>query len=84
MCTPEADVEELLNMVLPFAKQMLEKYGEFFPYGGVMKPSGEITPVTVHDGERLLPNLEKTIFLLANFAFANFSPLKGEYASLFA
>jgi hypothetical protein len=37
--------ETLMNAMLPFAEKMLKEYGEFYPYGGYMKPSGEIVDV---------------------------------------
>lgn len=38
-------MDDLLNALLPFAKQMLEKYGEFIPFAAAMSPSGEIASV---------------------------------------
>jgi hypothetical protein len=35
------DLDGLLNMTLPLAQQMLEKHGEFFPFGAVMTTGGE-------------------------------------------
>ena len=43
--TPKAECEELMNELIPFAKQCLERYGEFFPFGGHMEVNGAI----VHD-----------------------------------
>ena len=42
----KADVEALLNDLLPFAKRMLAVHGEFFPFGGYMRTDGSI----VHAG----------------------------------
>lgn len=36
------DLDELLNVVLPFAQQMLGKYGEFHPIGASMRTDGEV------------------------------------------
>ena len=55
---PKVEAEELLNAVLPFAQQMLEKYGEFIPYGGAMKPNGEIVSVAGYDGDEYPPSQE--------------------------
>jgi hypothetical protein len=38
----QADLEELFNAVLPFAQQMLAKYGEFYPIGAAMNSGGEV------------------------------------------
>jgi hypothetical protein len=40
--TPKQDSEKLIDVVLPFAEQMLSKYGEFYPFSAVMIPSDEI------------------------------------------
>jgi len=37
-----ADLDALLNALLPFAKQMLERRGEFCPFGATMTSGGEI------------------------------------------
>ena len=42
MKTPKEDCEDLMNAVLPFAKQMLSQHREFFPFGATMSTSGEI------------------------------------------
>lgn len=47
--TPKQEAEELMNGMLPVAKRMLQEYGEFFPYGGYMKPGGEIVHVGARD-----------------------------------
>jgi hypothetical protein len=35
------DLDSLLNTALPFAQQMLEKRGGFYPFGAAMSASGE-------------------------------------------
>jgi hypothetical protein len=54
----KADCEELMNAVLPFAEKMLGKHGEFFPYGGAMRPDGEIVSVAGYDGREHPPSLD--------------------------
>ena len=34
-----------MNALLPLAKEMLRRYGEFYPYGGYIKPDGTIVDV---------------------------------------
>lgn len=36
------DLDQLLSALIPFAQEQLDKHGEFFPFGGVMKPDGEM------------------------------------------
>lgn len=50
MSDPKADCEALMNSVLPFARQMLANQGEFFPFGGAMRPDGQIVSVESYDG----------------------------------
>jgi hypothetical protein len=45
------DLDQLLNSLLPFAERMLAEHGEFFPFGGTMKPDGEIVAVGGYDGD---------------------------------
>jgi hypothetical protein len=56
MTTAKADCELLLNAVLPFANDMLSQHGAFHPYGGAMRPDGEIVSVAAHDGEENPPS----------------------------
>lgn len=35
------DLDTLLNDLLPFAERMLAKHGEFYPFGGSIRPDGE-------------------------------------------
>jgi hypothetical protein len=50
MRDPKADCEALLSSVLPFAEQMLATYGEFIPFGGAMRPNGQVVSIAGHDG----------------------------------
>jgi hypothetical protein len=50
MPTPKEDCEALLDAALPFVEEQLDKYGEFFPIGATMSPSGEITPLGGYTG----------------------------------
>jgi hypothetical protein len=50
------DLEQLLNSLLPFAERMLAEHGEFFPFGGAMKPDGEIVAVGTYDGDEHPPS----------------------------
>ena len=48
--TPKQECEELMNQILPFSEEMLNKYGVFFPYGSVMNNDQSIRPVAYYDG----------------------------------
>ena len=48
---PKSDCEALMNSVLPFAEQMLSHHGEFLPFGGAMRPNGELVSVAGYDGD---------------------------------
>jgi hypothetical protein len=37
----QSDLDGLLNTLLPFAQQELEKLGEFFPFGAIVTADGE-------------------------------------------
>src|SRR5688500_16873813 len=50
MITPKVECEKLMGTAIQFAKQMLQKHGEFFPYGAALKANGEIASVAGYDG----------------------------------
>lgn len=60
--TPEAreDYNSLLNMLMPFAEQMLKKHGEFFPFGASVSTTGEVIANATHDGNEM-PASEEVI-----------------------
>ena len=49
MNTPKAECENLMSQALPFAYQMLEKHGKFFPYGQALSTSGSVVAVGATD-----------------------------------
>src|SRR5215470_8582788 len=64
---PKADCESLLNAVLPFAQQMLDRHGEFYPYGGAMTTDGQITAVAAYDGQEHPASADVIKFLKSAF-----------------
>lgn len=36
-----------MNELFPLAERMLREFGEFYPYGGYMKPNGEVAEIGV-------------------------------------
>lgn len=47
----EADLNLLLQYLVGFGSDLLEKYGEFFPVGAYIDISGELVPLAVYDGD---------------------------------
>lgn len=45
------DLDRLLDQSLPFAQDMLDKHGEFFPYAVAMSDAGEISLIAGDPGE---------------------------------
>ena len=43
------DIEKLLNSTLPFVKDLLKKYGEFFPLASAIKPNDSVAQVGTYD-----------------------------------
>ena len=54
----QADLDELLRVALPFAQQMLEKHGEFFPYAVVIRPDGQTAMIAGYTGTETPPSAE--------------------------
>jgi hypothetical protein len=56
--------ERLINAVLPLAEKMLKQHGEFYPYGGYMKPDGTIVDVGAEDPDTDRPKSRDLIYVL--------------------
>src|SRR5437588_831558 len=63
MATPKEDCEKLMNSLLPFAEKMLREHGEFHPFGGAMKPDGDIVHHGAYTGQEL-PKGQELVDLL--------------------
>jgi hypothetical protein len=50
-----ADLQALLDSLLPFAQSLLRKHGDFHPFGAFMSTSGEIQWIGVLDDEEFPP-----------------------------
>jgi hypothetical protein len=61
---PKQESEKLMNHMLPLAEKMLREYGEFYPYGGYMKPDGEIVDVGAKDPDTDRPRSKDLIYVL--------------------
>jgi hypothetical protein len=67
MSGPKVDCETLMNWLLPFAQQMLERHGEFFPFGSAMRPNGEVVPVASYDSSDHPPSSELILLIKEGF-----------------
>jgi len=56
--------EKLMNVLLPLAEKMLRQYGEFYPYGGYMKPDGTIVDVGAEDPDTDRPKSKDLLYVL--------------------
>lgn len=70
MSQAKADCEELLNAAMPFAVQMLERDGEFFPFGNAMQSDGKIVAVGGYDGREHPHSAELMRLIKAGFVEA--------------
>jgi hypothetical protein len=62
--SPKQESERLMNDILPLAQRMLREYGEFYPYGGYIKPDGEIVHVGAKHLETDHPKSNDLIHIL--------------------
>jgi hypothetical protein len=53
------DLEAMLNLLMPFARPMLEQYGEFYSFAGVMDAHGNTRVITGDTTESELVNTLK-------------------------
>jgi hypothetical protein len=62
------DAEKLMGELFAFAEKMLKEYGEFHPFGGYLKKSGEMVHVGVEGGsaKEKVGSLESSFRKLAN------------------
>jgi hypothetical protein len=58
------DLEKLLNALLPFAQQMLQKHGEFYPFGASMQADGTISMIGAQVDGNEFPESAEVIALL--------------------
>ncbi len=48
--TPKDEAEEVMNALLPIAREALSRYGAFIPFGAVMRANGSIVPMRSEGG----------------------------------
>jgi hypothetical protein len=56
--------ERLINALLPLAEKMLRQYGEFYPFGGYIKPDGNIVEMGADDPDTEKPKSKDLIYIL--------------------
>ena len=62
--TPKEEAEVLMNAILPVAERMLLRYGEFYPYGGYMKPDGTVAHIGANDPDTDRPKSKDLLYVL--------------------
>jgi hypothetical protein len=65
--TPKDEATDLMNMLVPFAEQMVREHGEFYPYGGVMMPDGSMQHFGATDGTEHPKSSDLIDLLLTQF-----------------
>lgn len=63
----KAQLERLVQAVLPFAEQMLSRHGEYFPFGATMSSDGKITHAAGYTGDEQPKSVEVISLLKAAF-----------------
>jgi hypothetical protein len=58
------DLDRLLNEALPFAQQMLDKSGEFYPYGAAIGADGQVAMFGADPGQGEHPKSSDVIAML--------------------
>jgi hypothetical protein len=67
MSNAKSESEDLMNAAVPFAEEMLQKHGEFFPYGQALNSQGQVVAVAAHDGREHPPSAEVIRLLKQGF-----------------
>jgi len=67
----QADLDALLNAVLPFAERTLSKYGEMFPFGAAVSSDGQLELLASDPGAGERPESEVVLRALYDGARAS-------------
>jgi hypothetical protein len=51
IASPKEECDVLMNVVVPFARQMLSQHHGFFPFGATMSPSGSVSRTEAPAGD---------------------------------
>ena len=72
--TPKEEAERLMNAAIRLAKEMLQEYAEFYPYGATVNKAGEIVDYGVQDEDTDHPESQVLIETLTE----NFTDLAAQ------
>jgi hypothetical protein len=61
------DLDELLDVLLPFAKKKLQEHGDFHPFGALMQSDGAMEMVGASDGNEFPKAMDLIQILEASF-----------------
>jgi len=64
MPEPSDEIQEILNFLLPFAEQMLNEHGEFYPYAAAVDSEGELSAVGAQVDESESPDVGEVLLAL--------------------
>jgi hypothetical protein len=70
MSDPTADCQALIGSVLPLAEELLTAQGGFLPFGGAMRPDGQLVSIAGYDGNERQESADVIAFLKAAFIAA--------------
>jgi hypothetical protein len=62
----QADLDALVNFLMPFAQETLGKHGEFFPFAAQMSVDGEITAIDIETDDEDHPDSDVVIGALGD------------------
>lgn len=67
MHNAKADAEKIVHDMLPFARKMLEEFGEFIPFGAAMTQNGDVKSVAARDNREHPPSQDVIDLLRSSF-----------------
>src|ERR1700731_2742143 len=80
MSDPTADCQALIGSVLPLAEELLTAQRGFLPFGGAMRPDGQLVSIASYDGNERRESTDVIAFLRRHSSLpletANTRPLR--------
>ena len=62
------DADRLLNVLLPHAQELLEKYDEFYPFGASLDEQGNVAMIGAYDGNEHPKSMDLMDLLTKSFS----------------